>query len=462
MKLASGFRFVLFALVFTLGAGCGDDDAPPPTVDLGVDAGPPVEDGGDADLTVAGPCVGAADGIPCEAPSGVASICVAEACAASVCGDSVVDVRTEDCEDGNLVASDGCEPGTCTFSCVANSDCDDANECNGVETCLVTAHECQAGTALTPGAACTSAAGTAGECNAAGVCGPAGCGNGVVGTGEACDDGNTTAGDGCDNDCTYSCVANADCDDADVCNGTESCTLASHTCALGTALACADGNACQTSSCDPVAGCQYILIDADGDGQAPATLGSCGTDCDDTDPSRFFGAAELCDGIDNDCNGVVDEAAPTWYVDCDGDGYAGSLVGAVAGCTMPPAATTGCPPRSVQAWTSLRPVDNTSTDCYDGNASVYPGQTAYFTTAALGRLPAVDFDYDCSTIEETLYSTALPVFSTCRLLRTLCVGATGWTGAVPACGASGTLSVCSFDRLGVCARRTAAITQSCR
>ena len=52
-------------------------------------------------------------------------------------------------------------------------------------------------------------------------------------------------------------------------------------------------------------------LDSDGDG-APDWL-----DCDDTDPTVFPGGVEVCDGLDNDCDGVV----PSDEQDGDGDGY---------------------------------------------------------------------------------------------------------------------------------------------
>jgi uncharacterized protein (TIGR03382 family) len=55
--------------------------------------------------------------------------------------------------------------------------------------------------------------------------------------------------------------------------------------------------------------------DLDGDG---VTL--CGGDCDDSDPLRFPGNPEVCDGVDNDCNGAAD-ADEAGEVDGDSDGY---------------------------------------------------------------------------------------------------------------------------------------------
>ena len=53
---------------------------------------------------------------------------------------------------------------------------------------------------------------------------------------------------------------------------------------------------------------------ADNDGDGFTTVG----DCDDGDRNIFPGAAELCDGKDNNCDGQIDEGLST---DNDGDGH---------------------------------------------------------------------------------------------------------------------------------------------
>ncbi|MCA9771652.1 MAG: S8 family serine peptidase [Myxococcales bacterium] len=62
--------------------------------------------------------------------------------------------------------------------------------------------------------------------------------------------------------------------------------------------------------------CEAVCTDDDGDGFATEG-GYCGpVDCDDTNADVNPGAAEVCNAIDDNCDGTVDEAA-----DDDGDGY---------------------------------------------------------------------------------------------------------------------------------------------
>ena len=52
---------------------------------------------------------------------------------------------------------------------------------------------------------------------------------------------------------------------------------------------------------------------------------SSGTDCDDTDAVINPDATEVCDGLDNDCNGDIDDGVLNmYYADGDGDGYGDS------------------------------------------------------------------------------------------------------------------------------------------
>ena len=65
------------------------------------------------------------------------------------------------------------------------------------------------------------------------------------------------------------------------------------------------GNACSTGSAD--------LYDQDSDGYSV-----CGSDCDDTEGSVHPGASEVCNTVDDDCDGIIDEG--TGCYDDDGDG----------------------------------------------------------------------------------------------------------------------------------------------
>jgi len=106
------------------------------------------------------------------------------------------------------------------------------------------------------------------------------------------------------------------------------------------------------------------LVDADGDGV------TADFDCDDTDASISPSAEESCDGVDNDCDGEVDEGVQsTFYPDVDGDGY-GVSDEATEACAAPAGAVS-------QAG-----------DCDDDDASVNPGAIEVCDPAGI--------DEDCS------------------------------------------------------------------
>ncbi len=114
----------------------------------------------------------------------------------------------------------------------------------------------------------------------------------------------------------------------------------------------------------------YLDADGDGYGQGTASASGCtildgyatsSDDCDDTNPAVYPEAVEVCNGVDDDCNGLVDDGATdptTWYADADRDGYGDASTGVLA-CTPPPGDVAD------------------STDCDDTRDGVYPGAAEY-------------------------------------------------------------------------------------
>ena len=113
----------------------------------------------------------------------------------------------------------------------------------------------------------------------------------------------------------------------------------------------------------------YQDLDSDGFGNSGSQTTSCAqpsgyvtdsTDCDDTAASTNTQGTELCDLIDNDCDGEVDEDdaadAQTWYQDSDLDGY-GTASSTATACSVP------------SGYSVL------NTDCDDSSSSVNPSAT---------------------------------------------------------------------------------------
>ena len=140
------------------------------------------------------------DGTPC----GDDLVCVAATCVSGGCGDGVLDTTAgEECDDGNDVTGDGCNP-DCTLSCRSEGDCSDLQLCNGTETCDTASNTCSMGTSAADGTPCVRTGGAPGTCRAS-TCAGLDCGNSAVDAGEECDDGNIVTGDGCEADCLWSC-----------------------------------------------------------------------------------------------------------------------------------------------------------------------------------------------------------------------------------------------------------------
>ncbi len=121
-----------------------------------------------------------------------------------------------------------------------------------------------------------------------------------------------------------------------------------------------------SATVSPISGC------GERDGWVTAT-----GDCNDAADQAFPGGTEVCDLLDNDCNGVLDDDFPTqpWYIDADADSF-----GRATPSTTPASPLDRC----------MQPagyVDNND-DCNDGSAAAFPGNTEID--------PYDGFDNDCT------------------------------------------------------------------
>ena len=112
------------------------------------------------------------------------------------------------------------------------------------------------------------------------------------------------------------CYSDADCAARDLC-ATQRCVA--RACVVIARTVCDDADPCTNDACDKKTGaCVFapLTFDLDKDGhraplagKAPGAPGACGDDCDDSDARAYPGGREVCDGVDNDCDGVIDNGA---------------------------------------------------------------------------------------------------------------------------------------------------------
>ena len=272
------------------------------------------------------------EGIGCvHPPSLEATTCVATgACGVPQCDpvDGCVQVPGNEgasCDDADACTSDdSCSGGTCSGAPVS---CDDGDPC--------TSDSCE------PEPGCVHGPLSGGPCDDGDLCTTAdACATGVcAGAALPCDDANPCTTNDCDpaSGCTFTPDDAAACDDGSDCTTGDACVAGA---CLGAPLPCDDENPCTFDGCDPLSGCTHDAAAANGlvcdDGDACSTGDRCaggqcaatGTDsCSDgsactidtCDPKlgcthEDVSGPELCDGVDNDCNGVTDDglvALPT-------------------------------------------------------------------------------------------------------------------------------------------------------
>ncbi|MFZ5445341.1 MAG: putative metal-binding motif-containing protein, partial [Myxococcota bacterium] len=138
----------------------------------------------------------------------------------------------------------------------------------------------------------------------------------------------------------------------------------------------------------------YVDLDADGFGASGSTpTASCGpvagrvtnnTDCNDANTAVHPGTAELCNSIDDNCDGQIDNGVATqnYYVDGDGDGF--GAAGSVA--------TPSCSAIAGRVTNNL--------DCNDTNAAIKPTSPEVCND--------VDDDCDLATDEGLTFLTYYP------------------------------------------------------
>jgi len=157
-----------------------------------------------------------------------------------------------------------------------------------------------------------------------------------------------------------------------------------------------------------------------------------GEDCNDTNKDVYPGRKEQCstdydDNCNKDANEADAEGCTPWWVDQDGDGYAGTQI---CYCKAPANA------------------EDYPEDCCDADPNAHPNQTKYFSDPVNW---CNGYDYNCDGSEESQYNSSC-VEAPCSA---------GWFQPTPGCGVAGNWCL-NCAGCGSCIGQTIQQKQKCR
>jgi len=152
----------------------------------------------------------------------------------------------------------------------------------------------------------------------------------------------------------------------------------------------------------------------------------------------FLGAqAEVCDNKDNDCDGFKDEEGAlgcTWYhADADSDGWGDDL-------------DKKCLCAADSVYKVL-----TGGDCYDDNWLAKPYQQGWYKT----HRGDGSFDYNCDGSQTPFWPDVSGCSYSCPMVSI------GWLYFIPPCGSKAALCTNCTEFMGICQYYTSAITMEC-